>query len=203
MSVHNNTFRLHFPCDCVSEADENYSDPWAGITKSRLLGGGTKEEILNLISDSPKTISQLANALNLSAPSVYKHVNELLASELIRDSAEWEKLHPKERYYEPNFPVVDAAECARVEAICEELSDEFARLFEERLSRFDEAFQKTSIAKKGWSLQDISQCLYARIQRNTRRMLEKRGTLQTAQPHKNGITWAFWAEKVLQVNQNE
>jgi hypothetical protein len=195
MSVTQNTLRLHFPCDCVSAVDENYSDPWAGIAKNRLLPGGTKEEIMNLIAESPKTISQLANALDLAAPSVFKHVSEMLESELIRDSAEWEKLHPKERYYEPNFPVVDAAECERVEALCRELSDEFVRLFEERLDRFDEAFQSTSIAKKGWSMGDVSQCLFARIQRRARRVLEERGTLLPAQPHKNGAAWVFWAEK--------
>jgi DNA-binding transcriptional ArsR family regulator len=203
MSVPEHTFRLHFPCDCVSAVDENYSDPWAGIAKNRLFADGTKEEIMNLIAASPKTISQLAKALDLSAPSVHKHINEMLESELLRDSAEWEKLHPKERYYEPNFPVVDAAECAEVEAICKELSEEFVRLFEARMRTFDEAFQKTSIAKKGWSLRDVSQCLYARIQRRTREILEDRGTLLPPQPHRNGVAWSFWAEKAPSQNGNK
>jgi DNA-binding transcriptional ArsR family regulator len=174
--------------------DDNYSDPWAGIAKNKLFGGGTKEDILNLVAESPKTISQLAKALDLSPPSVFKHVNELLENELIRDSAEREKLHPKERYYEPNFPIVSSAECAEVEALCNEMSDTIAALFEESMPSFEEAFGRSTLAEQGWSLKDVSQCLYAHIQRRTRRTLEERGFLLPPQSHQNGVTWSFWAE---------
>ena len=202
MSVSEHTFRLLFPCDCVSAVDENYSDPWAGIAKNRLLADGTKEDIINLIAESPKTISQLAKALELSAPSVYKHINEMLENEIIRDSEEWEKLHPKERYYEPNFPVVDAGECAEVQAICDELSNEIAALFESRRGPFEKVFQTTTLAQNGWTCAEVSQCLFARIQRRAREILEERRTLTPAKTHKNGIAWTFWAEKAPELNKN-
>lgn len=203
MSVSGGKFNLLFPCECVSAQEENYSDPWAPISRNRLFTDGTKEEIINLVADGPKTISQIAKALELSAPSIHKHIGELLASELLRDSVEWEKLHPKERYYEPNFPVVNAGECAEMEKVCSELSKLIADAFEKARPQFERAFQSTPLAEKGWTLDDLSQCLYARIQRNARRTLEERGAIQPAQPHDNGIAWSFWAEQPGSENGHE
>src|ERR1044072_6096757 len=97
---------LPFPCECVSSRPGGYSDPWAGIAKNKLLPDGTKEEILNLVAQEPRTISQIAESLGLSVPSVHTHVRDMLESELLRAPAEWERAHPAERYYEPNFPVM-------------------------------------------------------------------------------------------------
>ncbi|HYJ91214.1 MAG TPA: winged helix-turn-helix domain-containing protein [Pyrinomonadaceae bacterium] len=195
MNNSNNSHQLLFPCECVSARTDNYSDPWAPISRNRLLVDGTKEEILNLVADEPKTISQLARSLNLSAPSIHKHINELLDSELLRDSKEWEKLHPKERYYEPNFPVVDAANCAEMEKVCGELSNMVADAFVKALPKFERAFKSSGLPEKGWDLKDLSQCLYARIQRTARRTLEERGVVVKPNPHRNGVAWSFWAEK--------
>ena len=90
---------LRFPCECVSGLQGGYSDPWSDITKRKLLPNGTKEQIVTLLAEEPKTISQLAQALNLSAPSVHTHVNDMLESELLRESQEFEKRHPSEKYY--------------------------------------------------------------------------------------------------------
>jgi predicted transcriptional regulator len=148
------------------------------------------------MADEPKTISQIAAALNLSAPSIHTQINELLTNEIIRDSTEWEKLHPKERYYEPNFPVVNAAECAEMERLCGDLSDTIADLIENSRPALEEAFRNTEMHEKGWTLDDLSQCMFARIQRKARRLLEERGVIRPAQPHRNGVSWSFWAEQV-------
>jgi DNA-binding transcriptional ArsR family regulator len=111
MSVPAGSKGLRFPCECVSSRPDGYSDPWAEIAKNKLLPNGTKEEILNVLSREPKTITQIAEALSLSAPSVHTHITDLLRSELLREALEWEKTHPAERYYEPNFPVFKAEEC--------------------------------------------------------------------------------------------
>jgi len=195
MSVSNGNLRLRFPCDCVSGRKDNYGDPWSDITKNKLFSDGTKEEIVNLVSEEPKTISQLAKALNLSAPSIHKHINELLSSELIRDSVEWEKLHPKERYYEPNFPVVRAEDCEELHTICEQMSESLAALFESARPRFEQAFEESGLARRGWSFDDLSQCVFARIQRDAREILEQRGLVSPPKPHRNGAVWTFWAEQ--------
>jgi DNA-binding transcriptional ArsR family regulator len=185
---------LRFPCECVS-ARGGYSDPWAEIAKNKLLPDGTKEEILNLVAREPKTISQLAASLNLSPPSVYAHVNDMMKSELLRESAKWEKKYPTERYYEPNFPVFRAEECAEFEALCQEMVEQVAALFEKKRPQMERAFAKTGFASRGWELSDVTQCLYANMQRSARTLLEQRGLLRQRQKHKNGAEWVFWAEE--------
>lgn len=185
---------LRFPCECVSAARGGYSDPWSEVTKNKLLPNGTKEQIVNLVAREPKTISQLATALNLAPPSVYAHITELMKSELLRESEEWEKHYPSERYYEPNFPVFKAKECAEFKALCEEMSEQIVALFESNRSRMERALRKTSLPKQGWELTDITQCLYANMQRAARAELEQRGMLTARQKHANGAEWIFWAE---------
>lgn len=64
---------LRFPCECVSSSPGGYSDPWAEITRNKLLPNGTKEQILNVLAKGPKTITQIAEALGLSGPSIHTH----------------------------------------------------------------------------------------------------------------------------------
>lgn len=196
MDIRRNKLNLLFPCECVSAREDNYSDPWSPISRNKLFSDGTKEEILNLVAEEPKTISQLAAELKLSPPTIHRHINEMLSSELLRDSVEWEKLHPKERYYEPNFPVVQAGQCAELEEVCGEISELIADLFEKARPKFERAFQSSGLPEKGWTFDDLSQCVYARIQRSVRRLLERRGSVEPPRQHRNGIAWSFWAEQL-------
>jgi len=186
---------LRFPCDCVSGMATGYTDPWADIAKHRLLPNGTKEQILNLVANEPKTISQLAQALELSAPSVHTHVNEMVKSELLRESEEFEKKHPTERYYEPNFPIFKAEECEEFRDLCEEMAEQVAALFQRRRAKMERAFRRTTLGDHGWELSDITQCLYANMYRSARSLLEQRGLLTQREKHENGAEWIFWAEE--------
>ena len=186
---------LHFPCECVSALDQNYSDPWAEITKNKLLPNGTKEEIINLVAQEPKTISQLAEALDLSPPSVHTHIADLIKSELLRESVEWEKKYPAERYYEPNFPVFKAEECAEFISVCDEMATRVANLFERKRSQLEKAFDKTPLTEQGWEFEDVTQCLFANMQRKARQQLEQKGLLKSPAKHRNGAKWVFWAQE--------
>jgi hypothetical protein len=186
---------LRFPCECVSSLPGGYTDPWADVTKRKLLPDGTKEQIVTLLASGPKTLSQLAQALNLSAPSVHTHINDMLASELLRESEKFEKKYPTERYYEPNFPVFKAGDCAEFRALCEEMAEQLATFFERRRSKMERAFRKTSLPDHGWELSDITQCLYANMYRTARTLLEQRGVLASPEKHANGAEWIFWAEQ--------
>jgi len=186
---------LRFPCECVSNSPGGYSDPWADITKRKLLPNGTKEQILTLLADEPKTLSQLAQALKLSAPSVHTHISDMLKSELLRESEEFEKKHPSERYYEPNFPIFKAEECAEFRTLCEEMAEQVATLFEQRRAKMERAFKNTSLPEHGWKLSDVTQCLYANMYRRARTSLEERGLLTPRAKHANGAEWIFWAEE--------
>jgi DNA-binding transcriptional ArsR family regulator len=194
MTVPDNLQGLMFACECVSARRGGYSDPWADIAKNRLLPDGTKEGILNLVAHEPKTLSQLAEALELSPPSVHTHINDMMKSELLRESEEWEKRYPTERYYEPNFPVVSADERAEFDALCEEMAERTAAIFEKRQSQLKRAFDKTNLRERGWEFSDLTQYLYACVQRRARRRLEERGVLQQPEQHGNGVKWVFWAD---------
>jgi len=186
---------LRFPCECVSGLPGRYSDPWAEVTKRKLLPNGTKEQIITLVADDPKTLTQLAQALNLSPPSVHTHINDLLKSELLRESKEYEKRHPTERYYEPNFPVFKVEECAEFHTLCEEMAEQLASLFARQQAKMEKAFRKTSLPDHGWEFSDIAHCLYANMYRGARTLLEKRGLLASREKHANGAEWIFWAEE--------
>ena len=186
---------LRFPCECVSGLPGGYTDPWADVTKRKLLPGGTKEQILTLLAEEPKTLSQLAHALNLSPPSVHTHINDMLQSELLRESEEFEKRHPSERYYEPNFPVFKSAECLEFHALCDEMAQQVAELFEKRRGSMEQAFSRTDLAAYGWELSDVTQCLYTNVYRSARTLLEERGVLTSRQKRANGAEWIFWAEE--------
>ena len=186
---------LRFPCECVSSLPGGYTDPWADVTKRKLLPNGTKEQIVTLVANEPKTLSQLAQALNLSPPSVHTHINDMLKSELLRESEEYEKKHPTERYYEPNFPIFKAEECAEFQTLCDEMAQQLANLFERRQAKIEKAFRKTSLPDRGWELSDVAHCLYANMYRSARTLLEERGLLSSREKHANGAEWIFWAEE--------
>jgi len=195
MSVPKGFTGLRFPCECVSAAPGGYSDPWAEITKNKLLPNGTKEEILNVLAQGPNTITQIADVLGLSAPSVHSHVRDMLRSELLREAVGWEKTHPAERYYELNFPVFKADECAEFKALCEEMSKDLVTMFERKRQKIEQAFRKTGLSKQGWELSVVTQCLFTNMYRGTRTLLEERGLLSRRAKHKNGAAWIFWAEE--------
>lgn len=186
---------LRFPCECVSSGPGGYSDPWSEITKNKLLPDGTKEEILNLVALEPKTISQLAEVLQLSPPSVHTHINDMMKSELLRESEASEKKHPTERYYEPNFPVFKADECREFRSLCEEMAQQVVAMFESNRLKMKQAFERTELKNKGWEFSDVTQCLYANMQRGARIELEQHGLLVPRRKHTNGAQWIFWAEE--------
>lgn len=194
MSGPHSNKQLQFACECVSSKG-GYSDPWAAISQNKLLPDGTKEGILNVLAREPKTIAQLAKEMELSQPSIHRHIGEMMASQLLRESDEWERMYPTERYYEPNFPIVKADERSEFESICTEAAEQMAELFEKRRKRLESAFNKTDLADRGWGFEDIAQYLYATMQRGGREILEERGSLPHREKHRNGVKWLFWAEE--------
>ena len=186
---------LRFPCECVSSRRGGYSEPWASVAKNKLLPDGTKEEILNLVAQEPRTISQLAAALSLSAPSVHTHVSDMLKSELLREAVEWERAHPAERYYEPNFPVIKADEAAELCELCDDLAVKVADLFRKHRRNLEKAFRETPLAERGWDFAEVAQYVFASVQRGARELLEQDGTLARPKARRNGVEWVFWAEE--------
>jgi DNA-binding transcriptional ArsR family regulator len=185
---------LHFACECISIL-QGYSDPWAAIAQKRLLNDGTKERILNAVAPQPKTIANLAAELALSQPAVHRHVTDMLRSELLREAVEWEKKHPAENYYEPNFPVVRSRERAVLEPICTAIAERFAELFALEEPELRQALERSGIIDGGRTFDVLAQYCYAQAQRGARRLLEQRGILPPPEKHCNGANWLFWAEE--------
>ncbi len=98
----------------------------------------------------------------------------MLRSELLREAVEWEKTHPAERYYEPNFPVLKVEECAAFRTLCEEMSKDLVTLFEKKRQKMERAFHKTGLSKQGRELSDDTPCLFANMYRGARTLLEQR-----------------------------
>ena len=121
----------------------------------------------------------------------------MMKSELLRESIEWEKKHPSERYYELNFPVFRAEDCAEFKALCQEMAEQVVALFEKKRQQIESAFARTSFPSRGWELTDVTQCLYANMQRSARTLLEQRGLLRQREEHANGAEWVFWAEEPI------
>jgi DNA-binding transcriptional ArsR family regulator len=186
---------LRFPCECVSSRPGGYSEPWAPIAKNRLLPDGTKEEILNVLARGPNTITQIAETLGLSAPSVHTHISAMLRSELLREAVQWQKTHPAERYYEPNFPVINEDQAEELCRLCDDLSAEVSAIIKKNRPKLEKAFQTTALLEKGWSFEDVAQFVFASVQRSARKRLEDEGMLNAAKAHRNGIDWIFWAEE--------
>jgi len=75
------------------------------------------------------------------------------------------------------------------------MSKELVAIFERKRTKMERAFRKTGLPKQGWELSDVTQCLYANMQRGARILLEQRGLLSPPEKHANGAQWIFWAEE--------
>jgi DNA-binding transcriptional ArsR family regulator len=190
---------LRFACACASAAPVA-EDPWVAISQQRKLNDGTKERILNALHRRPRTIAQLAQVLNLSAPTVHRHVAELLTSELIREVAAPQdgRRSALERYYHPNFPVVFAADRAALQPVLNDLANAVVAAFRERHDALADAFASTSLPTRGESFEALLHYFYATAVRLARERLEAEGDLPPWPEHTDGSRWVWWAEEPLE-----
>jgi DNA-binding transcriptional ArsR family regulator len=195
-SLVDDNHRLRFACACAS-AVPVAEDPWVAIVNQRKLNDGTRERILNAIYDQPRTITQLAELLGISAPAVHRHVSEMLASELISevDVTAPERSRGSERYYRPNFPIVLASDRATLQPILEDLAADIAAAFHRRQNVLESAFAQTSLPARGQPVQMLLHYLYATATRHARARLEADGALPAWPEHADGSRWIWWAEE--------
>lgn len=189
---------LRFACDCTSAAPVA-EDPWVAISQQHKLNDGTKELILNALYRRPQTTARLAQLLGLSPPTVHRHVTELLTSELIREVPAPEGGRSAlERYYQPNFPVVLAADRAALQPVLDDLADAFAAAFRAQRSALADAFSQTNLPARGESFEALLHYLYATATRLARTRLEAEGSLPPWPEHADGSRWVWWAEEPLE-----
>ena len=188
---------LEFACDCVSFLHRPSRDPWSHVSRAKLISSETKEIILNKTYRRPKTVTQLAKEIGLSQPAIYKHVKELLASDMMREAhlPEAEKSYRVEKYYEPNFPVLLEEDVAQLEPACHKVAQHIAEIYWEHRDELQQAFSGCSLEQRGYSLEDILDYLYSKIRRTGRQILEQQGFFPELPQHKDGSRWVYWAEE--------
>ena len=188
--------RLRFACACASAAPVA-EDPWVAIVNQRKLNDGTKELILNAIYRQPRTITQLAELLAISAPAVHRHVVEMLADDLIQevDLVAPQRSRSSERYYRPNFPVVLAADRDALQPVLEDLAADIAAAFRRRHAALTNALAETSLPARGEPVELVHHYLYTTATRQARARLEADGALPPWPDHADGSRWIWWAEE--------
>jgi DNA-binding MarR family transcriptional regulator len=189
---------LQFACDCVSHLHTTIRDPWSYVSRAGLISGETKEMILNKTYRQPKTVTQLAAEIGLSQPAVYKHVKELVASDLLREAPlpSEEKAYRVEKYYEPNFPVLLREDVAQLYPACRLIAERVAEVFWNHRDVLEEAFAGGSLEERGYQLEDVLDYLYSRVRRLARNVLDQQGYFPELPAHRDGSRWVYWAEEV-------
>ena len=187
---------LRLACSCAS-ASAIMSDPWAAISHDGKLNDGTKERILNALAAQPRTIAQLAQLLGISSPAVHRHVTDLLATELIAEVElpEDGRRSAVERYYQPTFPVILAADRAALDPVLQDLAAEIATAFRQRQELLAMAFFGTSLPERGESFEALLHYLFATAGRIARAQLEADSALPPWPAHRDGSRWVWWAEE--------
>jgi predicted ArsR family transcriptional regulator len=167
------------------------------ISQQRKLNDGTKERILNAIYRRPRTITQLAELLGISAPAVHRHIVDMLADELVQEVVleAPQRSRGSERYYRPNFPVVLAADRSALQPVLDELAAEIAAAFHQRREALGHAFAHTSLPARGEPVELLLHYLYATATRLARESLEADGNLPPWPEHGDGSRWLWWAEE--------
>src|SRR5215212_489302 len=161
--------RLRFACACAT-AVPVAQDPWVAIVNQRKLNDGTRELILNAIYQQPRTITQLAELLSISAPAVHRHIVNMLADQLIHevDPAAAEQIRGSERYYRPNLLIVLAADRAALQPVLEEIAADVAAVFRQGQEALAKAFADTSLPARGEQVETLLHYLYATATRLAR-----------------------------------
>jgi predicted ArsR family transcriptional regulator len=167
------------------------------VVNQRKLNDGTKERILTAIYRQPRTITQVADLLGISAPAVHRHVMDLLADELIHevDGAEPGRTRATERYYQPAFPVVLATDRAMLQPALDDLAEAAAVLFLEQQDALESAVAETSLPARGAAFETLRHYLFATATRLARERLEAAGALPAWPEHRDGSRWVWWAEE--------
>jgi DNA-binding transcriptional ArsR family regulator len=189
---------LQFACDCVSHLHQPLRDPWSYVTRAGLISSETKEIILNKTYREPKTVTQLAREIGLSQPAIYKHVKELLASDMMRETQlpDAEKAYRVEKYFEPNFPVLLKEDIEQIDPACRKVAQGIAEVYWKHRDELQEAFSGCSLDRRGYALEDTLDYLYSKIRRMAREVLDEQGFLPELPTHRDGSRWVYWAEEL-------
>jgi hypothetical protein len=110
-----------------------------------------------------------------------------------------EKSYRVEQYYDLNFTVILMEDLTQLESACRNVAEQVAKICWEHKNKLKKAFNSSSMAERGYSLEDILDFLYSKIRRMGREILDQQGLYPELPTHKDGSRWVYWAEEIEEV----
>lgn len=149
----------------------------------------TRERLIAALADRPRTVAQLAEAFGLSQPTMLEHVRRGLRDKLIVEVqvAEGEKRFAAERYYAPAVPVIRQPDQELLQSACRTPAGEIAAALSKSQGDLQAAFAMTTLAREGWTFDDLWPYLHATIQRLA--LQQVTGFPEPASPRPHGLAW--------------
>ncbi len=157
----------------------------------RVAGPTTRERLVAALADRPRTVAQLAQAFGLAQPTMLEHVRRALRAGLVVEVEipEEERHFAVERYYATAVPVVRLPDRDILHAACRALADQVAGSLNDAGGQSDvhAAFMMTTLARDGWSFDDLWPYLHETICRLALERLTHRRDPNWLPAH--GLAW--------------
>lgn len=149
----------------------------------------SRERLIAALADRPRTVAQLAQAFDVSQPTVLDQVRRALRDGLIREVAvaKEERRYPAERYYATAVPVVRQPDGELLESACRGVADEVATILAKNWGDVHAAFALTHLAREGWAFSDLWPYLNDTIIRCVGERFADFGGASAAPAH--GLAW--------------
>lgn len=163
--------------------------PPAAAQRARDVVVTARERLIATLADRPRTVAQLAQVFGLTQPTVLDHVRRALRDGLIVEVevAEGEKRFAAERYYAPAVPVIRQPDQDLLQSACRALAGEVAAALSKSQGDLQAAFAMTTLAREGWTFDDLWPYLHATIQRIALEQVV--GLSAPAPPRPHGLAW--------------
>jgi len=148
-----------------------------------------RERLVAALADRPRTVAQLAQAFELSQPTMLDQVRRALRDGLISEVmvAEEERRFPAERYYATAVPVIRQPDREVLESACLGLAADIAVALTSNLGDLHAAFGLTHLAREGWSFEALWPYLQETISRLTIASIP--GISEVSPPPSHGLAW--------------
>jgi len=134
-------------------------------------------------------VAQLAQAFELSQPTMLDQVRRALRDGLISEVAvtEEERRFPAERYYATAVPVIRQPDREVLESACRGLAADVAAALTSNLGDLHAAFGLTHLAREGWSFE----ALWPYLEETISRLAIERvpGIPEASPPPSHGLAW--------------
>jgi hypothetical protein len=139
----------------------------------------------------PISLTELSKELKLDVKVLEKELEAMTSSEVVRSIQH----SGKEPIYTLNIPVISLEDQEKLRKVLEIIAEEISKVYMKNLERLQEAFETTSLAKKGNSLKDVEGFIKRFISEEVDLQLLKTGLTQLTWQFEAGKNYRFWCEE--------